>query len=255
MKEPRRPSEEESSAGAEPIRLNKYISNAGVCSRRAADKLIADGKVRVNGKVITNLGTKVTLEDKVKVDNELISTGEKLYVLVNKPRNCISTRNDEKGRRSIMDLLPDKYQHLYPVGRLDRNTTGIILMTNDGTLTQNLLHPTKKINKVYKAKVKNQLSQLELNQMVDGIELEDGLTKFDKIVELNEDESFRYGIEIHSGKNRVIRRMFESIDNEVIKLDRVMFHTFTKKGIPIATFREVTKKELKNLDVYLRTKK
>ncbi len=255
MKEPRRPSEEESSAGAEPIRLNKYISNAGVCSRRAADKLIADGKVRVNGKVITSLGTKVTLEDKVKVDNELISTGEKLYVLVNKPRNCISTRNDEKGRRSIMDLLPDKYQHLYPVGRLDRNTTGIILMTNDGTLTQNLLHPTKKINKVYKAKVKNQLSQLELNQMVDGIELEDGLTKFDKIVELNEDESFRYGIEIHSGKNRVIRRMFESIDNEVIKLDRVMFHTFTKKGIPIATFREVTKKELKNLDVYLRTKK
>lgn len=255
MKEPRRTNEEESSANAEPIRLNKYISNAGICSRRAADKLIEEGKVRVNGKVITNLGTKVTLEDKVKVDNELISTGEKLYILVNKPRNVICTRNDEKGRKSIMDLLPAKYQHLYPVGRLDRNTTGIILLTNDGTLTQNLLHPTKKINKVYKAKVANQLSQMELNKMVDGLELEDGITKFDKIVELREDDAHRYGIEIHSGKNRVIRRMFEAINNEVIKLDRVMFHTFSKRGIPMGTYREVTLKELKNLDVYLRTKK
>ncbi len=255
MKEPRRTNEEESSVSAEPIRLNKYISNAGICSRRAADKLIEEGKVRVNGKVITNLGTKVTLEDKVKVDNELISTGEKLYILVNKPRNVICTRNDEKGRRCIMDLLPAKYQHLYPVGRLDRNTTGVILLTNDGTLTQNLLHPTKKINKVYKAKVANQLSQLELNKMVDGIELEDGVSKFDKIVELREDDAHRYGIEIHSGKNRVIRRMFESINNEVLKLDRVMFHTFSKRGIPMGSWREVTLKELKNLDVYLRTKK
>ena len=253
MKEPRRTSEEESSVSVEPIRLNKYISNAGICSRRAADKLIEEGKVRVNGKVITNLGTKVTLEDKVKVDNELISSGERLYVLVNKPRNVICTTSDENGRRCIMDLLPPKYQHLYPVGRLDRNTTGVILLTNDGTLTQNLLHPKKKINKVYKAKVAKQLTQLELNKMVEGIELEDGVSKFDKIVELREDESFRYGIEIHSGKNRVIRRMFEAIGNEVVKLDRVLFHTFSKKGIPMGTYRDVTKKELKNLDVYLRT--
>lgn len=255
MKEDRRINSEESFENNQPIRLNKYISNAGVCSRRAADKLIEDGKVRVNGKLVTNLGTKVTLHDKVKVDNELISTGEKLYVLINKPRNVICTRNDEKGRKSVLDLLPEKFHHLYPVGRLDRNTTGVLLLTNDGTLTQNLLHPTKKINKVYKAKVAKQLTQLELNKMVDGVTLEDGVSKFDKIVELKEDEAFRYGIEIHSGKNRVIRRMFESIGNEVLKLDRVVFHTFSKKGIPMGAWREVTKKELKNLDVYLRTKR
>ncbi|MDA9110984.1 rRNA pseudouridine synthase [Bacteroidia bacterium] len=255
MKETRQSNKEDISSIDEPIRLNKYISNAGICSRRAADKLIEEGKVTVNGKLVKSLGVKVNLTDKVKVDNNLISTGEKIYVLMNKPRNVICTRSDEKGRRSIMDLLPAKFQHLYPVGRLDRNTTGVILLTNDGTLTQNLLHPTKKIKKIYKAKVANQLTQQELDKMVTGLELEDGITKFDKIVELKEDDSFRYGIEIHSGKNRVIRRMFEAINNEVIKLDRVMFHTFEKRGIQMGTWREVTGKELKNLDVYLRTKK
>ena len=251
MKESRRLEEDKSSEGLDIMRLNKYISNAGICSRRAADTLIADGRVKVNGKVIKSLGTKVSLQDKVLVDNEQISTGEKIYVLVNKPRNVICTRNDERNRKSIMDILPEKYQHLYPVGRLDRNTTGVIMMTNDGTLTQNLLHPTKKIKKIYKVKVARQLTQQELNTMVAGIELEDGFSKFDKIVELHEDDAFRYGLEIHSGKNRVIRRMFESINNEVIKLDRVMFHTFEKRGIQRGKFRELKPKELKNLEVYL----
>ena len=255
MKESRRLEEDKSSEGLDIMRLNKYISNAGICSRRAADTLIADGRVKVNGKVIKSLGTKVSLQDKVLVDNEQISTGEKIYVLVNKPRNVICTRNDERNRKSIMDILPEKYQHLYPVGRLDRNTTGVIMMTNDGTLTQNLLHPTKKIKKIYKVKVARQLTQQELNTMVAGIELEDGFSKFDKIVELHEDDAFRYGLEIHSGKNRVIRRMFESINNEVIKLDRVMFHTFEKRGIQRGKFRELKPKELKNLEVYLKTKK
>ena len=191
----------------------------------------------------------------MQVDNKTITSEKKLYLLVNKPRNVICTKSDEKGRKSIMDLLPERFQHLYPVGRLDRNTTGIILMTNDGTLTQNLLHPSKKINKVYKVKVEKQLTQDQMNQMVLGVELEDGESKFNKLSELNEDEFFRYGIEIHSGKNRVIRRMFEAIDNRVLKLDRVMFHTFEKRGIAMGSYREITQNELKNLGVYLKTKR
>ena len=195
------------------------------------------------------------LSDSVVVDGNEISTGKRIYVLVNKPRNVICTTKDEKGRSAIIDLLPEKFSHLYPVGRLDRNTTGVLLMTNDGILTQNLLHPTKKVKKIYKAKVAQQLTQEELDKLVTGVELEDGESKFDKIVELHEDEAFRYGIEIHSGKNRVIRRMFEAINNEVLKLDRVMFHTFEKRGLAKGAFRELSPKELKGLDVYLRTKK
>ena len=240
---------------ADAIRLNKFISNAGVCSRRAADNLILEGRIKVNNSVVRELGIKINPTDKVQVDNKTITSEKKLYLLVNKPRNVICTKSDEKGRKSIMDLLPERFQHLYPVGRLDRNSTGIILMTNDGTLTQNLLHPSKKINKVYKVKVEKQLTQDQMNQMVSGVELEDGESKFNKLSELNEDEFFRYGIEIHSGKNRVIRRMFEEIDNRVLKLDRVMFHTFEKRGIAMGSFREITQSELKNLGVYLKTKR
>ena len=239
----------------EQVRLNKYISNSGICSRRAADNLILEGRVKVNNSIVKELGIKVNADDKIQVDNETIVFEKKAYLLVNKPRNVICTKSDEKGRKSIMDLLPERFQHLYPVGRLDRNTTGIILMTNDGTLTQNLLHPSKKINKVYKVKVEKRLTQEEMNKLVLGVELEDGTSKFNKLSELYEDEFFRYGIEIHSGKNRIIRRMFEAIDNRVLKLDRVMFHTFEKRGIPIGSFREVTISELKNLGVYLKTKR
>lgn len=239
----------------EQVRLNKYISNAGVCSRRAADNLILEGRVRVNNSIVKELGVKVNADDKIQVDNETILHEKKTYLLVNKPRNVICTKSDEKGRKSIMDLLPERFQHLYPVGRLDRNTTGVILMTNDGTLTQNLLHPSKKINKVYKVKVEKRLTQEEMNKMVSGVELEDGKSNFNKLSELDEDEFFRYGIEIHSGKNRIIRRMFEAMDNRVLKLDRVMFHTFEKRGIPLGSFREVTTSELKNLGVYLKTKR
>lgn len=239
----------------ETVRLNKFISNAGVCSRRAADNLILEGRIKVNNNVVRELGLKINTTDKVQFDNKIITSEKKLYILVNKPRNVICTKSDEKGRKSIMDLLPERFQHLYPVGRLDRNTTGVILLTNDGELTQNLLHPSKKINKVYKVKAEKQLTQDQMNKMVLGLELEDGLSKFNKLSELNEDEFFRYGIEIHSGKNRVIRRMFEAVDNRVLKLDRVMFHTFEKRGIPIGSYREITQGELKNLGVYLKTKR
>lgn len=239
----------------ETVRLNKFISNAGVCSRRAADNLILEGRIKVNNNVVRELGLKINTTDKVQLDNKIITSEKKLYLLVNKPRNVICTKSDEKGRKSIMDLLPERFQHLYPVGRLDRNTTGVILLTNDGELTQNLLHPSKKINKVYKVKAEKQLTQDQMNKMVLGLELEDGLSKFNKLSELNEDEFFRYGIEIHSGKNRVIRRMFEAVDNRVLKLDRVMFHTFEKRGIAIGSYREITQSELKNLGVYLKTKR
>ena len=239
----------------ETVRLNKFISNAGVCGRRAADNLILEGRIKVNNNVVSELGLKINTTDKVQFDNKIITSEKKLYILVNKPRNVICTKSDEKGRKSIMDLLPERFQHLYPVGRLDRNTTGVILLTNDGALTQNLLHPSKKINKVYKVKAEKQLTQDQMNKMVLGLELEDGLSKFNKLSELNEDEFFRYGIEIHSGKNRVIRRMFEAVDNRVLKLDRVMFHTFVKRGIPIGSYREITQGELKNLGVYLKTKR
>ena len=239
----------------ETVRLNKFISNAGVYSRRAADNLILEGRIKVNNNVVRELGLKINTTDKVQLDNKIITSEKKLYLLVNKPRNVICTKSDEKGRKSIMDLLPERFQHLYPVGRLDRNTTGVILLTNDGELTQNLLHPSKKINKVYKVKAEKQLTQDQMNKMVLGLELEDGLSKFNKLSELNEDEFFRYGIEIHSGKNRVIRRMFEAVDNRVLKLDRVMFHTFEKRGIPIGSYREITQGELKNLGVYLKTKR
>lgn len=237
------------------IRLNKFIANSGVCSRRAADKLIEEGRVQVNGAIVKSLGAKVSTFDKVLVDNKIISTEKKKYILINKPKNTICTRSDENDRKTVIDLLPEKLRHLYPVGRLDRNTTGVLLLTNDGNLTQNLLHPSKKIKKVYKAKLAKRLTQDELDQLATGVSLEDGISKFDKIVELQEDNEFRYGIEIHSGKNRIIRRTFEALGNEVIKLDRVMFHTFDKRGLHKGQFRDLTEQELNSLEVYLRTKK
>ncbi len=240
---------------AQEIRLNKFIANSGLCSRRAADTLISEGKVKVNGSVVVEMGVKVSLRDKVLVNNEVISVGDKKYVLLNKPRNTICTRSDENNRKTVMDILPEKFKHLYPVGRLDRNTTGVLLLTNDGILTQNLLHPSKKIKKIYKAKLAKRLTQEELDKLVTAVELEDGVSSFNKLVELQEDNDFRYGIEIHSGKNRIIRRMFESIGNEVLKLDRVRFHTFDKKGIARGQWREVKDKELKALEVYMRTTK
>jgi 23S rRNA pseudouridine2605 synthase len=230
-----------------PIRINKYISNAGVCSRRAAEQLVKEGKVKVNGKIIKELGTKVERGDKVEVNGKLLDLEEKIYLLLNKPRNIITTRKDEKGRKTVMDLIPDKFKHLYPVGRLDRNTTGVLLLTNNGELANKLLHPSSKIKKVYKVKASRRLTQEELDLLVSGIELDDGVSKFDKIVELADDTGIRYGVEIHSGKNRIVRRMFQSIGSEVVKLDRVLFHTFEKRGIPKGKFRELKPREVRNL--------
>lgn len=236
-------------AEEEKIRLNRFISNSGLCSRRAADELIAAGKVKVNGKLVQEMGFKVSLSDKVQVDNKIVSPEKKIYLLMNKPGGVICTRKDERGRRTVMDMLPAEYQHLYPVGRLDRNTTGVLLITNDGELTQKLLHPSKKVKKVYKVKLDRDLSKEEMEKLVEGVELDDGTSFFDQLAELKEDKEPRYGVEIHSGKNRIIRRMFESVGARVVKLDRVLFHTLERRGMQRGEFRPLRDKELRTLGV------
>ena len=237
----------EGSKSPGPIRLNRFISMSGLCSRRKADELIAEGKVKVNGKVVLEMGHKVSMRDKVLVNNQLISPEKKQYILLNKPKGTICTKSDPNNRKTVLDLLPDDLKHMNPVGRLDRNTTGVLILTNDGELTQNLIHPSKKIKKIYKATLNEHISQEQMNQLVTGIELEDGLSMFDKLVDLNEDEKPRYGIEIHSGKNRVIRRMFEAVGVQVVKLDRVLFHNIERRGLKRGEWRFLRDKELKGL--------
>lgn len=243
------PKPEKQQEVSDEIRLNRYISLSGLCSRRGADELIAKGRVKVNGKTVKEMGLKVKRQDKVLVDNKLISPEKKQYVLLNKPKGVICTRKDEKDRKTVMDLLPPDLRHLYPVGRLDRNTTGVLLITNDGDLTQKLLHPSKKVKKVYKATLNKQLTQEEMDALVKGVELEDGRSAFDKLVELREDDLPRFGVEIHSGKNRIVRRMFESCKAEVLKLDRVLFHTIERRGLNRGEWRHLREKELRSLGV------
>ncbi|MBR9859894.1 rRNA pseudouridine synthase [bacterium] len=233
----------------EPVRLNRYISISGLCSRRKADEWISEGRVKVNGVVVKELGVKVSAKDKVLVDNKLVTPEEKKYVVLNKPKNTICTKSDPEGRKTVIDLLPDDLKHLNPVGRLDRDTTGVIILTNDGDLTQALLHPSKTVRKIYKATLNRVLSQDELNKLVTEVELEDGPFFFDKLAELNEDELPRYGIEIHSGKNRIIRRTFEAIGAQVVKLDRVRFHNIERRGLKRGEWRLLKDKEIRGLGV------
>lgn len=233
----------------EDIRLNRFISLSGLCSRRKADEMIAEGQVKVNGKVVKELGYKVRYKDKVLVNNKLITPEKKQYVLMNKPKGTICTRSDEKNRKTVMDLLPPDLQHLYPVGRLDRNTTGVLLLTNDGELTQKMLHPTKKVKKVYKVLLNKPVSKEDMDKLVNGVELEDGTSFFDQLVELKEDDKPRFGVEIHSGKNRIVRRLFESVGTTVVKLDRVLFHTLEKRGLQKGEWRHLRDKELRSLGV------
>ena len=242
---------DETKSSNEPIRLNRYIALSGYCSRRKADELILEGRVRVNGKLVKELGIRVKRKDKVQVDRDLIVPEKKSYILLNKPKGVICTRLDEKGRQSVIDLLPEQYKHLHPVGRLDRNTTGVLLLTNDGELTQALLHPSKKVRKVYKATLDRELTQEEMNQLVTEVELEDGPFHFDKLVELNEDDRPRFGIEIHSGKNRIIRRTFEAIGANVVKLDRVLFHNIERRGLKRGEWRLLRTNEIRSLGVRL----
>ena len=229
-----------------PVRLNKYISNAGVCSRREADNLIKAGAVTVNGKVVTEMGFKINPGDVVNYGGGVIKSERKVYLLLNKPKDYITTMDDERGRRTVMELIKGATkERLYPVGRLDRNTTGLLLFTNDGDLTKKLTHPKYEVKKIYQVTLDKNLRGEDFQQIVEGMELEDGPIKVDDIQFAGDSKSRReLGIEIHSGRNRIVRRIFEKLGYEVIKLDRVFFAGLTKKDLPKGRWRLLDEKEV-----------
>lgn len=232
----------------DPIRLNKYLANAGVCSRRVADELIAQGKVTVNGEVVTKLGTTVTREDKIACDGKDMSIERKVYVLLNKPKNCVTTVSDEQGRTTVMDIVKNACtEKIFPVGRLDRNTTGVLLLTNDGDLAANLLHPSKVKKKIYQVSLDKPVSEEHMRQLVEGIILEDGEIHADAVSYIDEENLAIVGIEIHSGRNRIVRRMFQHLGYHVRSLDRVYFAGLTKKRLPRGHWRYLTEQEVVNL--------
>jgi 23S rRNA pseudouridine2605 synthase len=228
------------------IRLNKYLSNAGICSRREADTLIQTGVVTVNGQVITELGFKIMPGDKVVYGGEKIRTERKVYLLLNKPKDYITTTDDPQARRTVMDLVRGACkERVYPVGRLDRNTTGVLLLTNDGEITKKLLHPKHGIPKVYHVTLDKNVSKEDMESLYEGIELEDGLTRVDNIAYASASKSKKeVGVEIHSGKNRIVRRLFEHLGYTVVKLDRVSFAGLTKKDLSRGKYRFLEEKEI-----------
>ncbi|KGF44007.1 pseudouridine synthase [Prevotella bivia DNF00320] len=232
----------------EPLRLNKFLANAGVCSRREADDFILAGQVTVNGEVINELGTKILRTDEVKFQDKLVSLEKKVYVLLNKPKDYVTTSDDPQQRKTVMDLVKDACpERIYPVGRLDRNTTGVLLFTNDGDLASKLTHPKFLKKKVYHVFLDKPITANELQKISDGIELEDGEIKADAIEYANPEDQAQVGIEIHSGKNRIVRRIFESLGYRVVKLDRVMFAGLTKKNVRRGDWRFLTEKEVEML--------
>ena len=229
----------------EPIRLNKYLANAGVCSRREADEFIAAGVVSVNGEVVTELGTKIKRSDVVKFHDQPVSIERKIYVLLNKPKNTVTTSDDPQERRTVMDLVKGACtERIYPVGRLDRNTTGVLLLTNDGDLASKLTHPQYLKKKIYQVQLDKNLTKADMDQIASGVQLEDGEIHADAISYVDEEKKNVVGIEIHSGKNRIVRRIFETLGYKVVKLDRVYFAGLTKKGLRRGDWRYLTEKEV-----------
>lgn len=232
----------------EPIRLNKFLANAGVCSRREADEFIQAGVVKVNDQVITELGTKITRMDKVTFHDQPVQIEAKLYVLLNKPKNCVTTSDDPQGRLTVMDLVKNACdERIYPVGRLDRNTTGVLLLTNDGDLASKLTHPSFKKKKIYHVWLDKDVAIEDMEKLANGIELDDGEIHADALSYANEEDKKQVGIEIHSGRNRIVRRMFESLGYHVIKLDRVYFAGLTKKNLSRGKWRYLNEKEVNML--------
>ena len=228
-----------------PVRLNKYLANAGVCSRREADEFIQAGVVKVNGEVVTELGTKVLRSDEVVFHDQPVSLEKKVYVLLNKPKDYVTTSDDPQQRKTVMDLVKNACpERIYPVGRLDRNTTGVLLFTNDGDLASKLTHPKFLKKKVYHVFLDKNVTAHDMQQIAEGIELEDGEIHADAIEYTDETEKNQVGIEIHSGKNRIVRRIFESLGYRVIKLDRVQFAGLTKKNLRRGDWRFLTAQEV-----------
>jgi len=228
------------------VRLNKYLANAGICSRREADVLISSGAVEINGEVVTELGTKVKQGDVVHYAGEKISGEAKRYVLLNKPKDYITTMDDPQKRRTVMDLVGRACkERIYPVGRLDRATTGILLFTNDGFLAKALTHPSSKVSKTYHVHLDKKVTKAHLIQLVEGVKLEDGISNADKAYYQGEaDDKNRIVIELHSGKNRVIRRMMEGLGYKVLRLDRTIFAGLTKKNLPRGRYRHLSEAEI-----------
>ena len=229
----------------EPIRLNKFLANAGVCSRREADEFITAGVVSVNGEVVTELGTKIKRGDEVKFHDQAVSIERKIYVLLNKPKDTVTTSDDPQARRTVMDLVKGACsERIYPVGRLDRNTTGVLLLTNDGDMASKLTHPKYLKKKIYHVHLDKNLTKADMEQIAAGIQLDDGEIPADAITYTDDFKKDEVGIEIHSGKNRIVRRIFESLGYKVVKLDRVFFAGLTKKGLRRGEWRYLTEQEV-----------
>ena len=232
----------------EPIRLNKFLANAGICSRREADEFITAGVVSVNGVVVTELGTKVKRTDEIKFHDQPVNIERKVYVLLNKPKDCVTTSDDPQERKTVMDFVKGACkERIYPVGRLDRNTTGVLLLTNDGDLASKLTHPKYLKKKIYHVYCDKNVTKADLDQIVSGITLDDGEIHADAVSYASETDKSQVGIEIHSGKNRIVRRIFEALGYRVIKLDRVYFAGLTKKGLRCGDWRYLTEQEVNML--------
>lgn len=229
----------------EPIRLNKYMANAGICSRREADEFIQSGQIKVNGEVVSELGTKITRNDVVTFQDKVVTLEHKIYVLLNKPKDCVTTSDDPQGRLTVMDIVRNACtERIYPVGRLDRNTTGVLLLTNDGDLASKLTHPKFVKKKIYHVWTDKDVSEEDMQKIADGIELEDGPIHADAVSYATDTDKNQVGIEIHSGRNRIVRRMFEALGYKVIRLDRVYFAGLTKKNLPRGRWRYLTQQEV-----------
>ena len=233
---------------SDEIRLNKYIANSGICSRREADTFIKSGSASVNGKTITEMGYKVTLDDEVRFDGALISPEAKRYVLLNKPKNYITTMDDERGRKTVMELMHTAAkERIYPVGRLDRQTTGLLLFTNDGELAKKLTHPKHQVKKLYHVTLDKNLNMRDLQKISDNFVLDGKMVFVDNISYIENKPKHEIGIEIHSGRNRIVRRIFEHFGYKVSKLDRVIFAGLTKKNLSRGVWRHLTQQEVNNL--------
>lgn len=232
----------------EPIRLNKFLANAGVCSRREADEFITAGVVSVNGVVVTELGTKIKRADEVKFHDQMVSIERKIYILLNKPKDTVTTSDDPQARRTVMDLVKGACdERIYPVGRLDRNTIGVLLLTNDGDLASKLTHPKFLKKKIYHVHTDKNVTKADMDQIAAGIQLDDGEIHADAISYTDDVRRDEVGIEIHSGKNRIVRRIFESLGYKVVKLDRVFFAGLTKKGLRRGEWRYLSEQEVNYL--------
>ncbi len=247
FKKPHTTSKTDESAG---IRLNKYIANSGVCSRREADTYIEHGSVEVNGKLVTEMGYKVQADDIVRFDGTSITPEQKKYILLNKPKNYITTMDDERGRKTVMELVANaSKERIYPVGRLDRNTTGLLLFTNDGEMAKKLTHPKHNVRKLYHATLDNKLALKDLEKLRGEVIIEGRKVFIDAVSYVDGQPKNEVGIEIHSGRNRIVRKIFEHVGYKVTKLDRVIFAELTKKNLPRGRWRALTAMEVSKLQM------